>query len=210
MHKVIRTLSIIMLVLLLLAPARAVQEQKKPEKSAAPQSAQKPEDPDAKKREYFTDLELITHEGKKVRFYTDMLKDKVVLVTAYYLSCARACPMQNVVLNKLQKILGDRFGKSIFFLSISVDPANDKWELVKDYAKVWDAKSGWTFLTGKKVNVDWVAYKMGLYVEDPQFHETRYILGNVKTARWVRMPPQSTAEELALRLQDLEKENLKP
>jgi len=210
MHKVLRTLSIIMLVLLLLAPARAVQEQKKPETSAAPQSAQKPEDPDAKKREYFTDLEVITHEGKKVRFYSDMLKDKVVVVTAYYLSCAQACPLQNVVLNKLQRLLGDRFGKKVFFVSISVDPVNDKWELVKDYAKVWDAKSGWTFLTGKKENVDWVAYKMGLYVKTPEEHDTRYILGNVKTARWVRMQPQATAEELSMRLLDLETARSKP
>jgi len=210
MQTVLKILAAITLMLFMLAPAPAVQEQKKTGKSAAPTSAQKPEDPDAKRREYFTDLEVITHEGKKVHFYTDMLKDKVVVVTAYYISCSRACPLQNMVLSKLQRLLGDRFGKRIFFISISVDPVNDRWELVKDYAKVWDAKSGWTFLTGKKENVDWVAYKMGLYVEDPQFHETRYILGNVKTARWVRMPPQSTAEELALRLEDLERETPKP
>lgn len=210
MHTVLRTLSVITLLLLLPAPARAIQEQKKAEKSAAAQPAQKPLDPDAEKRTYFTDLELITQEGKKVHFYSDMLKDKVVLVTAYYLNCAGACPLQNVVLSKLQRILGDRFGKSIFFISISVDPLNDRWELVKDYAKVWDAKSGWTFLTGKKENVDWVAYKMGLYVEDPQDHETRYILGNVKQARWRRMPPRSTAEELSMMLLDLDTEKRKP
>ncbi len=207
--------SLLMAVLTLLpvtfprATAYAASDQKARPPAPAAQEKAVPQDPEAKRRGYFTDLELITQEGKKVRFYSDMLKDKVVLITAYYLNCGVACPLQNVVLSKLQKLLGDRFGKSIFFISVSVDPENDKWEQVKDYAKVWDAKSGWTFLTGKKVNVDWVAYKLGLYVKNPEDHETRFILGNVKTGHWLRMPPQSTAEILALKLTDLEDENKK-
>ncbi len=165
-----------------------------------PQDVAKPQDREAKDREYFTDLELITHEGKKVRFYTDMLKDKVVLISTYYLNCGAACPAQNVVLSKLQGLLGDHFGKDIFIISVSVDPANDKWELVKDYAKVWDAKKGWTFLTGKKVNMDWVDYKLGVYVPNPEDHDTRYILMNMKTGRKKRMPPTASADVLAFAL----------
>jgi protein SCO1/2 len=175
-----------------------------------PQDAGKPQDRDAKDREYFTDLELITHEGKKVRFYTDMLKDKVVLISTYYLNCGAACPAQNIVLSKLQGVLGSHFGKDIFIISVSVDPANDKWELVKDYAKVWDAKKGWTFLTGKKVNMDWVNYKLGVYVPNPEEHDTRYILMNMKTGRKKRLPPNESAEVLAFALLALLDESKNP
>jgi protein SCO1/2 len=145
----------------------------------------------------------MTHEGKQVRFYTDVMKDKVVLITAYYLNCGAACPAQNVVLSKLQGLLGDHFGKDIIFVSVSVDPANDKWELVRDYAKVWDAKKGWIFLTGKKENMDWVNYKLGLYVERPEEHDTRYILGNVREGKWKRLSLGVTAELLQIELLDL-------
>lgn len=192
------------------SPAYAAADQPRTQPSIALPEKTGPQDPEVKKRDYFTDLELLTHEGKKVRFYTDMLKDKVVLITAYYINCSHACPLQNEVLSKLQKLLGDRFGKSIFFVSVSVDPVNDRWELVNDYAKVWDARSGWTFLTGKKENVDWVAYKLGLYVEKPHDHETRFVLGNVKAGHWLRMPPNSQAEPLALKLLALEEETKKP
>ena len=177
-----------------------------PDVSAQQQKAAEPSktaDPEAKRREYFTDLELITHEGRKVRFYTDMLKDKVVLISTYYLNCGAACPIQNVVLSRLQTLLGGRFGKEIFIVSVSVDPDNDKWEQVREYAKVWDAKKGWTFLTGKKVNMDWVNYKLGLYVPRPEDHDTRYIVMNMKTDLKRRMPPYAKAEELAAALIDL-------
>jgi len=180
--------------------------------AAAQQKAQDPAkstDPEAKRREYFTDLELVTHEGKKVRFYTDMLKDKVVLISTYYLNCGAACPIQNVVLSRLQTLLGSRFGKEIFIVSVSVDPENDKWEQVREYAKVWDAKKGWTFLTGKKVNMDWVNYKLGLYVTRPDEHDTRYIVMNMKTDRKRRMPPNTKAEDLAAVLLDLLEEGNK-
>jgi protein SCO1/2 len=184
-------------------PAGAAQVRKDSQQQAPAAVPEKPRDRDAERREYFTDLPLMTHEGKQVRFYTDVMKDKVVLITAYYLNCGTACPAQNVVLSKLQGLLGDHFGKDIVFVSVSVDPANDKWELVKDYAKVWDAKKGWIFLTGKKENMDWVNYKLGLYVESPEEHDTRYILGNVREGKWKRLPLGVTAELLQVELMDL-------
>ncbi|MFH1027317.1 MAG: SCO family protein, partial [Pseudomonadota bacterium] len=120
-------------------------------------------DSDAARRAYFTDLKVISNEGRELRFYSDILRDKTVLISFYYLDCGTVCPLQNKVLAELQNLLGERLGKDILVLSISVDPARDNPELVKAYARSWNARAGRLFLTGSKLNVDWINYKLGYY-----------------------------------------------
>lgn len=154
-------------------------------------------DSDAARRSYFTDLRITTNEGRELRFYSDLLKDKTVLLSFYYLDCGTVCPLQNKVLAELQGLLGERLGKDILVLSISVDPARDTPELVKAYARAWNAKPGRLFLTGSKINVDWINYKLGYYTEDPPTHKTTYLLGNVKSGHWMTVRPDTKARTLA-------------
>ncbi|NIR14008.1 MAG: SCO family protein, partial [Desulfobacterales bacterium] len=58
-------------------------------------------------RRYFTDLKVITHEGEKLRFYTDILKDKMVVIGFFYINCPTAQPPL-MTFFRLQKKLGDR------------------------------------------------------------------------------------------------------
>lgn len=167
--------------------------------TAAQPASQLPgaKDSDATRRSYFTDLKVTTNEGREVRFYSDLLKDKTVLISFYYLDCGTVCPLQNKVLAELQNLLGERLGKDILVLSISVDPARDNPELVKAYARAWNAKPGRLFLTGSKVNVDWINYKLGYYTEDPPTHKTTYLLGNVRSGHWMTVRPDTKAKLLA-------------
>jgi protein SCO1/2 len=158
---------------------------------------------DDKGRTYFTDLILVTHEGKPVRFYSDMLKDKVVLITGFYVNCETISPRQNTFLSQVQNRLGGKLGRDVFFVSITVDPKRDTPEEVAEYAKVWKARPGWTFLTGKPENVDWVNYKLGQYIEDPENHKGVYLLGNLRTGFWAKIPPQAGPEVLQFRLQQV-------
>lgn len=154
-------------------------------------------DSDATRRSYFTDLRVTTNEGRELRFYSDLLKDKTVLISFYYLDCGTVCPLQNKVLAEVQNLLGERLGKDILVLSISVDPARDTPELVKAYARAWNAKPGRLFLTGSKINVDWINYKLGYYTEDPPTHKTTYLLGNLKSGHWMTVRPDTKARLLA-------------
>jgi cytochrome oxidase Cu insertion factor (SCO1/SenC/PrrC family) len=83
-----------------------------------------------KARGYFTDLPLIDQDGKKLRFYSDVLKDRVVLITMYYTDCGLACPITMKKLKDVEAILRDRVGEDIFFVGLSVDSENDTPELV--------------------------------------------------------------------------------
>ena len=40
---------------------------------------------------YFPNFELTTHEGKKVRFYDDLMKDKIVVINFMYVKCEGNC-----------------------------------------------------------------------------------------------------------------------
>src|SRR5262249_39406059 len=97
---------------------------------------------------YFPNVELVTHEGKRVRFFDDLLKDKTVVLNFIYTSCPDACPLETAKLAEVQAILGDRVGVDTFFYSISIDPQHDTPEVLADYAKRFRAGPGWLFLTG--------------------------------------------------------------
>jgi protein SCO1/2 len=154
-------------------------------------------------REYFTDLPLLTQDGKEVHFYTDMLKGKVVLVSFIYTNCTDICPILMPNLVRIQELLGERSGRDVSLISISVDPVDDTPEELKKYGKKYGAKPGWTFLTGKKENIDWVVYKLGQYTEDFEDHTMLFLLGDVKNARWAKMRGDMSPETIAARLLDL-------
>jgi protein SCO1/2 len=147
------------------------------------------ENSDLKKREYFTDLKVLTQDREEVNFYTDVLKDNVVLINTIYINCPTISPTQSAVLSDLQTKLRDYMGRDIFFVSITVDPDRDTPEAFKEYASQFNAQKGWIFLTGKKENVDWILYKLGEYREDITTHSDIFILGNVKRNHWKRVRP---------------------
>src|SRR5262244_3125937 len=98
---------------------------------------------------HFPNVELITQDGKKVRFYDDLIKGKIVAIDLIYTTCHYACPLETARLVQVQKKLGDRVGQDIFFYSISIDPEHDTPEALKAYMAKFHVGPGWTFLTGK-------------------------------------------------------------
>lgn len=162
-------------------------------------------------RSYFTDLPLLTQEGRTVRFYTDVLKDRVVLLSFIYTTCKDACPL---IMNKLRQIkdrLGEGFGKQIFFVSLSVDPARDTPQALAQYAKQQKAEHpGWVLLTGEKQNIETILRKLGQFSETPETHSTMFLAGNVKTRHWAKISPAATVPAIVFRLQDLASELAAP
>lgn len=133
---------------------------------------------------YFTDTLLMDQNGRQVRFYTDLLQGKVVIINSFFATCQGSCLPLNRNLEKVQQALGDRLGKDVYILSISVDPTVDTPPKLKEYAKKLNARAGWYFLTGEKQNVDLVLKKLGQFVEDKQDHLNIFIIGNVRTGLW--------------------------
>jgi protein SCO1/2 len=139
---------------------------------------------------YFPNVTLTTQDGKQVHFYDDLLKGKIVVIDMIYTHCVDACPLETARLAQVQKMLGDRVGKNIFFYSISIDPLHDTPKVLREYAAKYHAGPGWTFLTGKKTDIDLVAKKLGLYSEpdpsDRDGHTPSVLIGDEPGGQWIR------------------------
>ena len=177
-------------------------------KPLEPSSLQQPE-PAASARisspaeKYFSDVELINQDGQKMRFYSDVLKDKVVVINTFFTTCTGACPPVNRNLEKVQEALGDRLGKDAFLVSMSVDPETDTPARLKEYSQRFHARPGWIFLTGKKENVDWALYKLGQYVETKDNHTNIIIIGNEPKGLWKKAFGLAKADELMKIVEDV-------
>ncbi len=115
----------------------------------------------------FPNVPLVTHEGKKVKFYDDLVKDKIVIFNFMYAKCEGICPgiMMNLV--RVQKMLGPRVGRDIFMYSITLKPEVDTPLVLKQYAQMHHAGPGWTFLTGKPADIELLRVKQGFTNPDP-------------------------------------------
>jgi protein SCO1 len=138
---------------------------------------------------------LITQDGQQVHFYDDVIKGKTVAVNFIYTRCMFTCPLETARMVQVQKILGDRVGKDIFFYSVSIDPDYDTPAVLKAYMQDFDIGRGWTFLTGKRSDIDLLAYRLGL-TDDPNItsepgpgidgHTPHILIGNEPTGQWLR------------------------
>src|SRR5262249_43440432 len=81
---------------------------------------------------YFPNLSVVTHEGKPVRFYDDLIKGKMVIVSFIYTSCPDICPLSTARMAQVEDKLGDRVGRDIFIISMTVDPENDTPDRLKE------------------------------------------------------------------------------
>ena len=145
---------------------------------------------------YFPNNVLITQDNKPVHFFDDLLRGRTVIINFMFTTCTGICPSMTANLAKVQTLLGDRSGKDVNIISISVDPAIDTPQTLKQYATKFGVKPGWSFLTGNKADVDVVLRKLGAWVEDKNQHSSILIVGNVETGDWTKMLAMSKPSDI--------------
>ena len=163
----------------------------------APETAKEPAKTATSNAEkYFTDIVLLNQDGEKMRFYSDLLQGKTVIINSFFASCQGSCLPITRNLEKLQEALGDRLGKDARIISISVDPTVDTPAELKAFGKKFHARPGWYFLTGSKENVDFVLKKIGQFVENKNDHYNIIVVGNDRTGLWKKAFGLAKSEEL--------------
>src|SRR5215510_10431162 len=140
--------------------------------------------------DYFPNVPLVTQDGTVVHFYDDLLKGKKVAINLIYTSCTRECPLETARLVQVQRLLGDRVGKDLFFYSISIDPEHDTPTVLKAYAEKFHVGPGWLFLTGKTDDITLIARKLGLSsrsdVLTKDGHGATLMIGDEAGGQWMR------------------------
>ena len=111
------------------------------------------------------DFTLTDQSGQS--FVLSSLRGWVVALDFIYTRCPQpdVCPRLSANFRRLQR----RFGSDLKLLSITIDPRFDQAEILRAYAKQWNADlSSWHFLTGTETAIRSVAEAFGLlyFAED--------------------------------------------
>ena len=140
-------------------------------------------------RRHFPNVPLQTHDGRSVRFYDDLVKGKKVLINFTFTSCTGTCPRTSANLARVQELLGDRIGRDIFIISLSIDPEHDTPAVLKEYAGNFNARPGWTFATGRIEDINNIRRRLGLYdSDDITQHMGLLTFGNEPAGKWGATP----------------------
>jgi protein SCO1 len=135
---------------------------------------------------YFPNLPVVNQHGEKLRFYDDVIKGKIVVISFIYTSCTEICPLSTARLAQVAEQFGDRLGRDIFFISLSVDPNRDTPEKLKAYADSFRTGPGWVFLTGSLQDMRAINARLGERMRSLNEHRNEIVLGNDATGEWAR------------------------
>jgi cytochrome oxidase Cu insertion factor (SCO1/SenC/PrrC family) len=132
------------------------------------------------------DLELLDQDGRKIHFYSDLVKGKVVAINFIFTTCTTICPPLGATFARVQKDLGERTGRDVHFISVSVDPVTDTPERLKAWGAKFKAGAGWTFVTGDKQTVDALLRALAASSASREDHSPTVLIGNDALGQWTR------------------------
>jgi len=132
------------------------------------------------------DVEVLDQDGNALHFYRDLIKDKTVAINFIFTNCTTICPPLAATFARVQKEMGDKVGKDVHFISISVDPLTDTPERLKAWGAKFKAGAGWTFVTGDKQEMDKLLNALGAAVSKREDHTPAMIIGNDAKGVWTR------------------------
>jgi len=165
--------------------------------------------------ERFNDVTLTNHLGEKVQFYADLVKDRAVVLNFFYTNCEKTCPDSNIKIARLRHDLQPAFGRSLRFISISVDPERDTPAVLARYGRMVVAEADnpdmpdWQLLTGSAEDILSIRRQLGMVElnprkdSDPSQHSSMFIIGNDGTGRWGFVNARLDVELLNMRIKRL-------
>ncbi|MFM1767751.1 MAG: hypothetical protein RJA22_280 [Verrucomicrobiota bacterium] len=164
-----------------------------------------------KRSDRIPDIVLTSHEGKKVRFFEDLVQDRKLAVNFMYTVCKGICPGMTENLLKVRHSLAAQGHTDITFVSVSIEPAKDTPQRLADYMEANEIVNRpglprWVFLTGSLRDIDALRKSLGVADRNPVIdadrtqHGGTLTYGNDKTDWWNAIPaltqPQYIAEAM--------------
>ncbi|HSN52987.1 MAG TPA: SCO family protein [Woeseiaceae bacterium] len=166
---------------------------------------------EAKARDYFSNVELVDQDGRSLKFYDEVLKDNIVVISFIFTNCQSACPLMTRNLTMIRDMLREDERRAIQFVSISIDPLRDTPAAMKEFAQKHEADNGgWLWLTGRPDDVNFVTKRLGTYTDDPEMHTTTLLAANVPNAHWTKIEPNVPPNGVVARLRLLVEEDEAP
>ena len=142
---------------------------------------------------FLPDVLVQTHEGARVRFYEDLIRGRVALINFMFTTCTNQCPLATANLMNVQEGLGERVGRDVVMVSVTVDSYNDTPAALRRYAKRYGTRPGWYFVTGRQRDLDLIRRRLGVLdaAVDKTQHTGLLVFGNEATGQWAATPAQA-------------------
>lgn len=150
------------------------------------------------------DTVLTDQDGHKQQFRSEAIADRLVAINFIYTSCTTVCPVQSAIFADVQKRLGERAGKDVVLISVTVDPMRDTPPVLKRFASTYHAGSGWRFLTGSAQKVEEVLKAFDVYIANFDDHPATIVVGDPRSGEWVRYFGFPAAAQIVNRLGELQ------
>jgi cytochrome oxidase Cu insertion factor (SCO1/SenC/PrrC family) len=141
---------------------------------------------DGMKLSKIPDVAVQDQNGRQLNFYSDLIKGKTVAINFLFTTCTTICPPLAATFRKVQVEMGERVGRDVHLISISVDPVIDVPQRLKAFAAKFKAGEGWTFVTGDRTEIDRLLKALGAAVADKNDHTPMLVIGNDEAQYWTR------------------------
>jgi cytochrome oxidase Cu insertion factor (SCO1/SenC/PrrC family) len=147
---------------------------------------------------YFPNLPVVSQDGRTLKFYDEVIKGRIVVISFIYTRCTDICPLTTARLALVAERLGDAVGRDIFFVSMTVDPVNDTPQRMLAHANAFHAGAGWLFLTGRPEHIREINGKLGERMRALNEHRNEIVLGNDATGEWARNSVMGDLDRLVM------------
>lgn len=131
------------------------------------------------------DVRVYDQNGQALNFYTDLIKGRNVAINFIFTTCTNVCPVLTATFRRVQVEL-EKSQSEIKLISISVDPAVDTPERLREFANKFKAGPGWTFVTGEKADIDSLLQRLGAGAGNKNDHTSMILVGNETADFWTR------------------------
>jgi protein SCO1/2 len=166
--------------------------------AAAPDGARR----DGARTPTWPNVPLVTHDGRAVTFYDDLIRGKVVAINMMYADCEGICPLATSNLVRVQELLGARVGRDLFMYSLTLQPELDTPQRLQAYAAMHGVQAGWLFLTGARADLEQLRYRLGFFDLNPVVdgdkatHTGMVRIGNDGYDRWTSASALAKPEQI--------------
>ena len=148
-------------------------------------------------------LSLLNQFGARVDLREDVIGDRIVAVNFVYTTCTTVCPVISSIFSMVQQHLGERIGKEVALITITVDPTRDTPHRMLTFAKNFNPDPGWSWLTGDKKSVDKLLLAMGAYTPNFEDHPAMVLIGDESKSEWYRFFGFPAPEAIETRVKEL-------
>ena len=143
-------------------------------------------------------MPLVTHRGKTVRFYDDLLKNKIVVLSVISAQRAEGCAPLMARLAEVRKILLGWFAEDVHFYSITTTPEQDTPETLHAFADAHGVRGKWWLLTGCPTDVEYLRGVLGWTGDDEGERLAGFVrYGNETRAAWGACDATTAAQRIA-------------